>query len=84
MQTIKIITAQNIAIDYEVAGAGERIVARLIDFGIFILISIALGVTAAINGGLVSKKNALGYILIGYIFPGLSAWFFTTWFAKFF
>src|ERR1700761_3724190 len=38
MQTIRITTSQNIDIDYEVAGLGERIVARLIDMGIFILI----------------------------------------------
>ena len=42
MQTIKITTTQNIEIDYDVAGLGERIVARLIDFGIFILILIAI------------------------------------------
>ena len=38
MQTIKITTSQNIDIDYEVAGLGERIVARLIDLAIFFLI----------------------------------------------
>jgi len=40
MQTIKITTSQNIDIDYEVAGLGERIVARLIDLAIFFLILI--------------------------------------------
>ena len=40
MQTIKITTSQNIDIDYEVAGLGERIVARLIDLAIFVLILI--------------------------------------------
>lgn len=40
MQTIKITTSQNIDIDYEVAGLGERILARLIDLAIFILILI--------------------------------------------
>jgi len=38
MQTIKITTSQNIDIDYEVAGLGERILARLIDLAIFFLI----------------------------------------------
>ncbi len=38
MQTIKITTAQNIDIDYEVAGLGERVVARLIDSAIFVCI----------------------------------------------
>jgi uncharacterized RDD family membrane protein YckC len=36
MQTIKITTSQNIDIDYQVAGLGDRIVARLIDYAIFI------------------------------------------------
>lgn len=38
MQTIKITTSQNIDIDYEIAGLGERILARLIDLAIFFLI----------------------------------------------
>ena len=41
MQTIRITTSQNIDIDYEVAGLGERIIARLIDLAIFFLIFIA-------------------------------------------
>jgi uncharacterized RDD family membrane protein YckC len=40
MQTIRISTSQNIDIDYEVAGVGERILARLIDFGLFFLVYI--------------------------------------------
>jgi uncharacterized RDD family membrane protein YckC len=40
MQTIRITTSQNIDIDYELAGLGERILASLIDFGIFILVTI--------------------------------------------
>jgi uncharacterized RDD family membrane protein YckC len=40
MQTIRITTSQNIDIDYEVAGLGERILARLIDLAIFFLIYI--------------------------------------------
>jgi uncharacterized RDD family membrane protein YckC len=53
MQTIRITTSQNIDIDYEVAGLGERIVARLIDLAIFILIFILglfiLGITESVN-----------------------------------
>jgi uncharacterized RDD family membrane protein YckC len=36
MQTITVHTTQNIDIDYEIAGIGERIVARIIDYAIFI------------------------------------------------
>lgn len=38
MNTIKVSTTQNIDIEYDVAGLGERIAARLIDMGIFILL----------------------------------------------
>ncbi len=38
MQTIRITTSQNIDIDYEVAGLGERILARLIDLAILVLL----------------------------------------------
>jgi uncharacterized RDD family membrane protein YckC len=40
MQTIKITTSQNIDIDFEIAGLGDRILARLIDIGFFIVIII--------------------------------------------
>ncbi|WP_448700811.1 RDD family protein [Mucilaginibacter sp. AW1-3] len=38
MQTIGIKTAQNIDIDYEVAGLGERIIARIIDYSLYLAI----------------------------------------------
>ncbi|MGI4805711.1 MAG: RDD family protein [Janthinobacterium lividum] len=65
MQTIKITTSQNIDIDYEVAGLGERIVARIIDFGIFILILIALAVVSATTGHQAMKQTLVGYIVLG-------------------
>lgn len=46
MQTIRITTAQNIDIDYEVATVGDRILGRLIDWGVFIafyLLILAIG-----------------------------------------
>jgi uncharacterized RDD family membrane protein YckC len=36
MQIIKIKTSQNIEIDYEVAGLGDRVLARIVDTGVFI------------------------------------------------
>jgi len=36
MEIITVHTTQNIDIDYEIGGLGERILARLIDFGVFI------------------------------------------------
>ena len=35
MQTVKITTSQNIEIDYEVAGLGDRVLARIVDIGVF-------------------------------------------------
>ncbi|RZK81771.1 MAG: RDD family protein [Pedobacter sp.] len=40
MDTIKVGTSQNVAIDYPVAGLGERIAARLIDLAVFFVIYI--------------------------------------------
>ncbi|MVN21205.1 RDD family protein [Mucilaginibacter arboris] len=65
METIKITTSQNIEIDYEVAGLGERIVARLIDFGIFILILIAGGIIAALSGSVMERIRIFGYAFVG-------------------
>lgn len=41
MHTIRITTSQNIDIDYEYAGLGERILARLIDIGILFVLALA-------------------------------------------
>jgi uncharacterized RDD family membrane protein YckC len=35
MQTVKVKTSQNIEIDYEVAGLGDRVLARIVDIGVF-------------------------------------------------
>jgi len=42
MQTVKIRTSQNIDIDYEVAGLGDRILARIVDTGVFMGLFYAL------------------------------------------
>ncbi|MDN5287300.1 MAG: hypothetical protein JWR38_3574 [Mucilaginibacter sp.] len=42
MEIIKIRTSQNIDIDYEVAGLGDRILARIVDMGVFMGITYAL------------------------------------------
>ncbi|WP_316830654.1 RDD family protein [Pedobacter aquatilis] len=52
METIRINTAQNVDIDYEVAGLGERIVARLIDLAGFVIlyvVAIILMIVASIS-----------------------------------
>jgi uncharacterized RDD family membrane protein YckC len=65
METIKITTSQNVEIDYAVAGLGDRIVARIIDVGIFGGISyigaiIFIGVSA--GSGNVNWMKGTGYI----------------------
>ncbi len=47
MQTVTVHTSQNIDIDYEVATLGDRVLARLIDLGMYILI-LVLGVLLVI------------------------------------
>ncbi|MEO6149486.1 MAG: RDD family protein [Mucilaginibacter sp.] len=52
MQTVTIQTTQNIGIDYEVAGLGERVLALLIDYGVFI-VAFILGIfLIALVGGM--------------------------------
>lgn len=67
MQTITINTSQNIAIDYEVASLGERIVARIIDYGLFILIMI-LGVIVSFYAtrNVVISNMTMAGMLIAY------------------
>lgn len=60
MQTIRITTSQNIDIDYEMGGLGERIVAALIDWGMFFVIYIGL----AIAGVTLNMVDALGIVMV--------------------
>jgi uncharacterized RDD family membrane protein YckC len=75
MQTIRITTSQNIDIDYEVAGLGERIVARLIDLAIFFLIFILglfiLGFTASVNHSDVGTVIIITIYAILFVFYDL-------------
>jgi uncharacterized RDD family membrane protein YckC len=69
MQTIKITTSQNIDIDYEVAGLGERIVGAIIDYGIFIVIYFA-GLIVVTSSGFLSSSG-IGYLWILIIYGAL-------------
>ena len=68
MQTIRITTTQNIDIDYEVAGLGERIVAYIIDLAMFAVISIATLIVAGSTTGLRGNSGSfwLGLVFIIY------------------
>lgn len=50
METIKVNTSQHVDIDYPVAGLGERIVARLIDLGLFLGLYIVFVLLIAVTG----------------------------------
>ncbi|NHA06061.1 RDD family protein [Mucilaginibacter sp. HC2] len=70
MQTIRITTTQNIDIDYEVAGLGERIVAYIIDMAMFFVILIGTLIAISAAGGFEKGGNGgyagLGIMLIIY------------------
>jgi uncharacterized RDD family membrane protein YckC len=74
MDTIKVNTSQNVAIDYPVAGLGERIAARLIDllfFFILYILFILLGlISTAIKGDTVIFALLIAYA-VGYVFYNL-------------
>ena len=57
MQTITVKTSQNIDIDYQVAGIGDRIKARLIDYSLFYILFLVLIVTATQALDMRSKES---------------------------
>ena len=69
MQTVRITTSQNIDIDYQMAGLGDRIAARMIDYAIFyallvVCMMIFLGISASNSG--TNPFEGIGYfIMIG-------------------
>jgi uncharacterized RDD family membrane protein YckC len=65
MQTIRITTTQNIDIDYEVAGLGERIVAYIIDMAMFAVIIIATLIAIGAAGGM---RRGGSDIWVGIVF----------------
>ncbi|AYL97426.1 RDD family protein [Mucilaginibacter celer] len=67
MDTIRITTSQNIDIDYEVAGVGERILAHIIDMALFIVIMLAVVLIGPALGSL--SKVAL--IVMIAVYAGL-------------
>jgi uncharacterized RDD family membrane protein YckC len=72
MQTVTIQTTQNIDIDYEVAGVGERILARLIDMGFFIalvIVGLIIGFSASIGEVFAIILGVIAFLL--YVFYDL-------------
>jgi uncharacterized RDD family membrane protein YckC len=74
METVRVSTSQHIDIDYPVAGLGERIAARLIDWGVFlglyilfIILSLTIGTVS--SGAVVSVLMFVA--LLSYVFYNL-------------
>jgi len=72
MQTIKVTTSQNIDIDYQLADLGDRILARLIDYGVFFGFYFIAIIILGIFAGYINYYNGKG-INIG-IFIILGSW----------
>ena len=69
MQTVKIHTSQNITIDYPVAGLGERILGRLIDIGIFVVLYfLMIFVSAYSTPSGIGKNFTIVIWIYGFIF----------------
>ncbi len=66
MQTVTINTTQNIGIDYEMASLGERILAFLIDYGVFIAVLIIMAITDSFRvlGGTASAVVGLSLLAL--------------------
>lgn len=60
MEHVQIQTAQNVGIDFEIAGLGERIVAALIDYALLLCYLILLGLLA-------SATESLAVLIIGVL-----------------
>lgn len=69
MQTVRVTTSQNIDIDYEVAGVGERALARLLDLAVFVALYI-LGLIVALIAGQ-SVLRVISFIAIIIIYAAL-------------
>ncbi|WP_443937518.1 RDD family protein [Pedobacter sp. MW01-1-1] len=76
METIQINTSQNIDIDYEIAGLGERILARLLDlailFGFGFVFFIMLTATSTLNNATVSLTLGIIGLLIFLLYDLVS------------
>ena len=70
MQTVRISTAQNIDIDYEIASLGDRILARLIDGGLFVGIYLLFFfvIVGIFGGGTNDYSTALVVIICLFAF----------------
>lgn len=72
MDSIRISTAQNIDIDYEIAGLGERIAARCIDLAGFLILAI---ITLVVMGAAQMAMSGSAAIVVFFIFLAIFAFY---------
>ncbi|GAA4805305.1 hypothetical protein GCM10023231_38100 [Olivibacter ginsenosidimutans] len=65
MNQVSVITSQNISIDYDVAGLGERIAARIIDYLLFFCIYL-LAVLIVVSLGQIFSNTTMVVLLVVY------------------
>lgn len=75
METVSVSTSQHVNIDYPVAGLGERVAARLIDLGLFLVVFLIFlfffGLTGLINSGSLAITVMLLIYGAGFVFYDL-------------
>mgnify|MGYP006214043037 CR=1 FL=1 len=73
METVKVNTSQHVDIDYPVAGLGERVAARLIDFGLFLAVFfiflILFSIMGILNSGGLVITLMIGIYAAGFVAP---------------
>lgn len=75
METVRVSTSQHVDIDYPVAGLGERVAARLIDFGLFIAVFLIFLLFFSLTGLISSGRIVVIVMLLifgaGFVFYDL-------------
>src|SRR4051812_11697520 len=72
MQTVRIRTSQNIEIEYEVAGLGERLLAHIIDWGTLLALGLLLNIAAVFFATNSAKKiDSISDIPVAFIIAGI-------------
>ncbi|WP_461453477.1 RDD family protein [Mucilaginibacter sp.] len=71
MQTIKITTSQNIDIDYVLADLGTRIVARLVDYGVFMGLYLIIFIILGVFAGLDNYYSGTGLFIGIFVIAGI-------------
>ena len=70
MRTISINTTQNVAIDYELAGLMERLLAFLLDTTILVVYIAIVSWIAAVGNAFNDSSNVVSFIIVVFIiFP---------------